>query len=156
MPRFIGVDPGERRTGLAVGDTETRLAFPLGIIDVRDRGRVWLAKQIARRAAAEGANGFVLGLPLNMDGSHGPQARWSERLGAALASESGLRVILWDERLSTFVAEQRAAEDPRRRGRPADDLAAAVILQTYLDARDADSGAVGRQEESMDTREQSK
>jgi putative Holliday junction resolvase len=76
-------------------------------------------------------------LPLNMDGTHGPQARGVEKLGAALAATCDLPITYWDERLSSFIAEQRLAEAPRRRSRHADDLAAAIILQSYLDARAA-------------------
>jgi putative Holliday junction resolvase len=137
----MGIDAGEARTGLALGDDEARLATPLAIIETRGRGRAWLAREIARRASADGVEGFVVGLPLNMDGSHGPQARSAERLGEALRTESGLDVRYWDERLSSFLAEQRLAELPRRRGAHADDLAAAVILQAYFDALPAGSGA---------------
>lgn len=135
MRRLLGIDAGSVRTGLAIGDDETRIATPLAIIELRERGRAWLVREIVRRAQALGAEGFVIGLPLNMDGSHGPQARGSEKLGDALAAASDLPVIYWDERLSSFVAEQQLAQAPPRRGRHLDDVAAAVILQSYFDAQ---------------------
>jgi putative holliday junction resolvase len=141
MTRLLGIDAGSARTGLAIGDNETRIATPLAIIEVRERGRAWLAREIVRRARALGAEGFVVGLPLNMDGSYGQQARSAEKLGAALATESCLPVAFWDERLSSFVAEQRLADAPRRRSRQVDDVAAAVILQSYFDRQGAEGGS---------------
>ena len=135
MSLLMGIDVGNARTGLALGDTEARIARPLAIIEVRDRGYAWLARQIARRAAQERVEGFVIGLPINMDGTRGPQTNRSERLAAALAAVSDLPIAFCDERLTSFVAEQYALTLPhRRRSEYVDDIAAAVILQRYLDA----------------------
>lgn len=137
----MGVDAGEARAGLALGDDETRLALPLAIIERGRRSLDRVAGEIVVRARREGAEGFVVGLPLNIDGSEGFQARRARGLGRRLEVASTVPVIYWDERMSSFIAEQRAdamqAAGPggRRRARHADDLAAAVILQAFLDAR---------------------
>jgi len=144
MPLLMGIDVGSARTGLALGDTEARIARPLAIIEVRGRGYAWLARQIARRAAQERVEGFVIGLPLNMDGTRGPQTSRSERFAAALTAVCSLPIAFWDERLTSFAAEQYALELPRRRrSEHVDDIAAAIILQRYLDAGGALPGQCG-------------
>src|SRR5438067_6076172 len=108
MARWMGVDAGEQRTGLALGDDETRLAVPLGIIDRGRRTLDRLAAEIVAKARREGVEGFVVGLPLNMDGSAGVQAARARSLGRRLAAASALPLIFWDERMSSFIAKQRA------------------------------------------------
>jgi putative Holliday junction resolvase len=135
MPRILAVDAGEARIGLAVGDLEGRLAFPLAIIERRGRGNGWAADAIAQRARQERAERVVVGLPLNVDGSEGRQAARARALGERIACASGLPITYWDERMSSFVAKQRIAEAAPAvgLGAHADHVAASVILQTYLD-----------------------
>lgn len=138
MTRILAVDAGEARIGLAVGEVEGRLAFPLAIIERKGRGAGWVAAAIARRAGEERADEVVVGLPLNIDGSEGPQAARARALGDQIALAGGLPVRYWDERMSSFKAEQQtAAHDARgRRGAGrVDDVAASVILQAYFDAQ---------------------
>lgn len=138
MTRLLGIDAGEERIGLAVCDDDGRLAVPLAIIERKGRGLAWAAWAIAERARECGAQGIVVGLPLNMDGSFGPQAVKARALGRRVETATGLPAEFWDERMSSFIAEQQAAAltPGRRRGRrPLDDLAAAVILQSFLDAK---------------------
>lgn len=133
-PRLLGVDLGTKRIGLAVSDELGMLAHPVGVIvskgDERD-----VAALIAALAEADAA-GFVVGLPLNADGSRGPAARRAERFAKKLEAASGRTVVLWDERLSTDKAyEALMAHDvshTKRRQR-VDVMAARVILQDYLD-----------------------
>jgi putative Holliday junction resolvase len=138
MPRLLGVDPGEARIGIATCDPEGRFAVPLTIIERRGRALDRVAEEIAALSASSEAEGIVVGLPLNMDGTEGAQARHARSLGRRIATAAGLPVHYWDERLSSFAAEQLMAEAPRmrrRRGGRIDDLAAAVILQSFLDGR---------------------
>jgi len=142
--RFLGLDVGERRIGLAVSDPDGRVAVPLRVL-TRSGGRQdFLA--IADAARAEEAGVLVVGLPLSMDGTIGPQARSVQAFGEALAGETGLPVEYWDERLSTVQAERRPLRSgrgerrrpPRRRDRESSDaLAAALVLQAFLDSRRA-------------------
>lgn len=143
MARVLGIDAGEARIGLAVGEIEARLAFPLAIIERRGRGNGWAAEAVAQRARAERVEQVVVGLPVNIDGSEGRQAARTRALGERIAQASGLPVSFWDERMSSFVAEQRmAAAQPGRyqAGSHADAVAASVILQAYFDSAGREAG----------------
>lgn len=135
MPRYLGIDHGSKRIGLAVGDSETRLAAP--VLGVPGSGA---AEADARAVMAAGADfdadAFVLGLPLNMDGTEGPQARLVREFGEALGRLSGLPVHYVDERLSSESAREKlAGGDLTRKKRKArlDGLAAQSVLQDFLD-----------------------
>lgn len=137
--RWVGVDHGRRRIGLALADPRGQIASPATVIDATDQ-----ADRDAQRVAAWAAEyrpaGFVVGLPLNMDGSEGPQAARVRRFAQALAAAGGLPVELWDERLSSFQADEHMAAGGltrEQRARRRDMLAAQVILQSFLDARRA-------------------
>jgi putative Holliday junction resolvase len=134
--KAIGLDYGERRIGVAAGDPLGLTAQPLVVIE-----RTSVAADTARIAdivRRRGADTVVVGLPLQMDGSMGPQARRVRRFALRLGREIGLPVVLWDERLSTVEAERSllAAGERRsdRRG-VRDSVAAAVVLQSYLEAQ---------------------
>jgi len=134
--RLLALDVGDRRVGVAVSDLTGRLARPLTII-VRRSKREDFSK-IARLVEEQKATGLVVGYPLNMDDSVGPQARRVQRYAAALEKAVPVPVVLWDERLSSEEAAERlraAAGKRRRRRKYLDDAAAAVILQEYLDAQ---------------------
>jgi putative Holliday junction resolvase len=135
----ICLDFGERRIGVAASDPLGVLAQPVTVIE-----RKSLAEDIARIGAIaeqRRAERIVLGLPLNMDGTVGPQARRARRFAARLKRDLGLEIVLWDERLSTIEADlvgQELAPTPQeraRRRRRRDAIAAAVILQDYLEAQ---------------------
>ena len=134
--RLLGIDLGEKRIGIAVSD-------PGGII-ARSAGRIGRgaeAETIERlRAAAEEheACGFVVGLPLNMNGSEGPAAGAARGFAESLRRVLGLPVVLWDERLTTAEADaimRSAGLSRRARAERVDGLAAQRILQSYLDSR---------------------
>ena len=132
--RYLALDLGGKRIGVAVGGDDSGLARPLAILKRRSRAEDFA--RIAALVAQEGAEALVVGLPLNMDGSRGPQALWAEQYAQALAEHLGLPLHLWDERLTSEEAGAiLAASGRRRRGEPLDDVAAAVILQDFLDAR---------------------
>jgi putative Holliday junction resolvase len=135
MPGILAVDYGERRIGLAVGEPETGLAFPLRVAEVRGEAEAIAAVRAA--CAERRADRVVVGLPLNMDGTRGPQAQRAAAFAARLAEALGLPVDLWDERLtSREVGRTLLAADlsRSRRRQVTDKLAAQVLLQSYLDA----------------------
>ena len=131
--RFLGIDPGTRRIGLAYGD-ELGVATPLPALTQADPAQRWAALlgTIRERRATE----LVLGHPLNMDDSIGPKAKEAEALAAKLQVETGLPVHLVDERLTSYEAESTIAKAKRRDVRASgivDSRAATLILQDYLD-----------------------
>jgi putative Holliday junction resolvase len=131
--RLIGLDHGSRRIGVAIGDTETGLAFARpALMRTSERADV---RAIGQLVQDEGAEVVVLGLPRSMDGSEGSQAAAARDFGEQLAA-IGLVVAYQDERLSTWQAVEQLG--PRRgrdrRSGELDSAAARVILQEYLDA----------------------
>jgi putative Holliday junction resolvase len=132
--RLIGVDLGTKTIGLALSDVERRIATPLETIKrvkfTPDAGR------IKTLAANHDVGGFVVGLPLNMDGTEGPRAQATRAFVRNLTPLVRLPVLFWDERLST-VAVTRALLDfdasRARRAAHVDKMAAAYILQGALD-----------------------
>lgn len=139
MGPMIGIDYGTRRIGLAVSDHAQKMAFPADVIDAAGSPKRDAAL-VAQRAAREGAVEIVVGMPLNMDGSRGPQAELTQKFIAALARATPLPVRAWDERLSSFAADQVLAQaelTSGKRRRLRDALAAQVMLQSYLDAQRA-------------------
>ncbi|MGI8967861.1 MAG: Holliday junction resolvase RuvX [Chloroflexota bacterium] len=131
--RFVGLDVGDRRIGVAVSDPTGALASPVEVYDRRNP--LTDVQHVIDVVAQYEANRVVIGLPKNMNGTEGPQAEKTREFAGAL-TERGLVVALWDERLSTVEATRRMIEQGRkRRGRQQriDSEAAALILQTYLD-----------------------
>jgi putative Holliday junction resolvase len=135
MPRILGLDVGERRIGLAISSPEGRLAVPLRILErVKEPADIEAIAEVAR---AEEASAIVVGYPLSLDGSVGRQARRVEAFARRLQKAIGLPLELWDERLTSVQAE-RSLAGHRSRG-PVDDVAAAIILQAYLDRQQSGS-----------------
>ncbi|HOX43948.1 MAG TPA: Holliday junction resolvase RuvX [Myxococcota bacterium] len=133
--RMLGLDFGTKRIGLAAADREAGLARPLATL--ARKGGVRDLEAVARLAAEQQAEEVVVGLPLNMDGSEGRMARLAREFAAALGARTGLPVHLWDERLSSFEAEAQLREvgdRPARRKQKVDQVAAALILESYLEA----------------------
>ena len=125
----MGLDHGSRRVGVAVGDSETGLAFARPALRAPDPAAV------VALARTEGVDAVILGLPRNMDGSEGPQAATARRFGDRLIA-LGLSVTYHDERLSSFEAGRdlaAAGRRPARRSGELDSAAARLILQEYLD-----------------------
>jgi putative Holliday junction resolvase len=135
VSRIIGLDHGSRRIGVAIGDTETGMAFARTAIQRRNLDRDLAL--VGELCTTEGVERVVIGLPLNMDGSEGAQAAQVRGFGERLAV-IGLEIVYEDERLSTWEAGERLAEVGRKARRGSGELdstAARVILQQYLDAR---------------------
>lgn len=127
--RYLGVDPGGRRIGFAVGDDSTGVTSPLEIVSYE--GADHAARQIAAVAQKVGAARVVLGLPTLENGSRGPACRRTETLAAELGG-LGIEVVLQSEFLSTNEARRRAREVGRSPRRPVDDIAAQILLEEYL------------------------
>jgi len=135
VTRFIGVDHGSRRIGVAVGDTETGMAFARAALP--NRAASSAADAIRRLVEQEGAALVVLGLPYEGDGSEGAQAGRVRIFGEQL-ERIGLEVVYEDERLSSWAAAEQLSDAGRRPSRSSgevDSAAARVILQQYLDRR---------------------
>ena len=135
MGRILGLDVGERRIGIAISTPEGGLAVPLRVLERRDLAADLAA--IAALAGEEGVEILVIGHPLSMSGGAGPQAHRVEAFARQLAKTTGLRYELLDERLSSVQAERSAGPTRGRRRARADDVAAAIILQGYLDRQRA-------------------
>lgn len=137
---LIGLDLGTKTIGVAVSDPGRRIASALETIRRSRFGAE--AERLGEIARGRDVTGFVIGLPLNMDGSAGPRAQSSRAFARNLAERLGLAVALWDERLSTVAVERAliAADSSRkRRAEVIDKLAAAYILQGALDRLSADA-----------------
>ena len=133
--RVLGIDPGARRIGLALSDPEGQFALPLEAVQVR--GMEQTVQRLAAEVVRLSAERLVIGLPLRMDGSEGESARLARKLAERLHAATGLPVVLWDERLTTRAAERALAEvgaRGARRKQAVDSVAAALLLQSYLDA----------------------
>ena len=138
MSKALGVDFGDRRTGIAISDASRTIAFPRETL-VCDHPEQ-AAAAVARLAAAEDVAEIVVGHPLNLNGTAGPRAARTDAFLAELAKRTALPLKKWDERLSTKIAEavliEAGTSRAKRRG-VVDKLAAQVILQGYLDATGA-------------------
>lgn len=139
--KLLALDVGLARIGVAVCDPLRLAARPLALLTRRSRRDDFA--RLAQMVQTQEAVAVVCGLPLNMDGSESDQARttrkWAGRLAQALRTLLGrpIPVILWDERLSSFAAQQIIAGQPLAVAGDAmseDAVAAAVILQDFLDA----------------------
>jgi putative Holliday junction resolvase len=131
---LIGLDLGAKTIGVAASDPDRRLAAPVETIARKKFGLD--ARRIFDLAAERRAVGFVLGLPINMDGTEGPRAQATRAFARNLAKLTELPIALWDERLSTAAVERALiAADASRARRKAviDQHAAAYILQGALD-----------------------
>lgn len=133
----MGVDLGSKRIGIAVSDISGTVASALTTVH-RSSSRRHDHAEIARLARDEEAELVVVGLPLSLDGSKGPAARSAEKEAGQLASVVGVPVAMYDERFTTVTAERGMLEaglDARQRRRVVDKVAAAVMLQAWLDHR---------------------
>ena len=122
---------------MALSDESQTLAQPLSTLTRRPGKRLPIAK-LLEVARAHAVTGIVVGLPLDENGLEGDPARAARGLGAALAERGGVPVTLWDERFSTARAKRAVKEmggSTRGRQGDIDALAAALMLQHYLDAR---------------------
>jgi putative Holliday junction resolvase len=137
--RLLALDWGEVRIGIALSDETQTLASPAATL-VRRAGKRFPMPRLLELVAEHAPVGVVVGLPLTGEGEEGESAAAARELAAGVARRTGLPVALWDERMSTARALAAIREQGgRTRGRKedVDALAAAVLLQHYLDARRA-------------------
>jgi putative holliday junction resolvase len=139
--RYVAIDLGDRRTGVAVGDSETGIASPLDVveisIDIQGGGALLeaLARAVEEQLGKNGPGELVLGLPLNMDGSEGSQSKRVRAFAARLQERTGRAVHFQDERLTTADADWAMAGTGMTRGQKKsrrDAIAAAAILRDFL------------------------
>ena len=134
--KILAIDYGEARTGLAICDRTEFLASPLGTLEERDFAK--LVTKIVYTIREYGAEAVVVGLPVNMDGSHGEKAEMCKRLADTLMKLTGLPVALWDERQTTMQAANYLNETNVRgakRKEIIDQVAATIILESFLARR---------------------
>lgn len=157
--RYVSIDLGDKRTGLAVGDSETRIVSPLTVLEISllvANGQLLLegiARAVeahlgpARAAGTAGARldspgELVIGLPLNMDGTEGPQAKRTRAFAERVAHRTGRLVHLQDERLTSADADwamARTGMTRQQKKEKRDALAAAAILREFLGSGDGQS-----------------
>ena len=131
--RAMAIDYGDRRIGLAVSDPLGILAGEAWTMEEWDMERA--AKRIAQEAKARDVGTLVLGLPKNMDGSEGPRAEKSRAFAELLKRESGLPVVLWDERRSSIEAHailHAGGKREKQHRKTVDAVAASLILEGWL------------------------
>jgi putative Holliday junction resolvase len=134
MKKALGIDLGEARVGVAVSDDLGMLAHPLETISVKTTD---VKKRILTLAAERGAQTIIVGMPRNMDGSYGPAATKAKEFIEALRSSTEIKIIGWDERLTTVSAQRslhEAGKNTKKQRPIIDQVAAQIILQGWLDS----------------------
>jgi putative Holliday junction resolvase len=138
MKRFLGIDFGRARSGLALSDELGWLAHPLGTIEHSSEQA--LVREVQRIVTDKNVEAIVVGLPRHMNGALGESAQAAQKFAGKLRAALPCSVVTWDERLSTVAAE-RALRNAGRKTRNTrgirDQVAAQIILQSYLDRLNA-------------------
>jgi len=135
VTRVLAVDPGTVRVGIAISDPTGTIAQPLTSVPAEPAGT--LVARLAALAREREAERLVVGLPRRLDGGMGPEAKAARALAEELRGATGLEVALVDERLTSVAAERAllaGGASRARRRQLSDQVAAALILQTYLDS----------------------
>lgn len=135
--RILAVDPGEKRIGIAISDPTGTIATPLTVI--QHVSRLLDAASIANLANQYEAGLIVVGKSFDEEGMPTPQSRRADRLAEVIHQQSEIPLIMWDESFSTLAARLARIEmgtTRRKRQGHMDEIAAAVILQSYLDSRE--------------------
>jgi len=133
--KIIAVDIGSKRIGIATSDPLGITAGGLKVLEETNLQK--LAEEIIRLSKGEAAEEIVVGLPLNMNGSYGPQAKRAAEFAELLRKGINIPVKLWDERLTTIQAERamiKADVSRKKRRKKIDKVAAQLILQSYLNS----------------------
>ena len=141
--RTLALDVGQKRIGIAISDQSGKIALPLETL-VRGSCLDEDLRQLAAIARDRQAQRIVVGLPTSLSGEPGPAAQQMAAFAAALDQVTPAEVVLWDERLTTVIAEKTMlAADVKRRQRRQhiDKVAATLILQNYLNAHADDDGS---------------
>lgn len=136
--RILAIDPGEKRIGVAISDPTMTIASPMTVL--KHVSMAIDAAQIAQLAVENNVSTIVVGQALGADGEETPASRHANKLADAIRTQVQIPVNLWDESGSTQTARQAKIDLGLSRGRRSghmDELAAVVILQSYLDERKA-------------------
>lgn len=131
--RYLAIDLGDRRTGVACGDDILRLPSPVGMIEANDREVLF--KGLERFIREYGPDALVIGLPVNMDGTEGPRAVMSREFAAECAKRFSIACEMQDERLTSFGAEQHLKQSGRthaQKKKLRDALAACEVLKDFF------------------------
>ena len=134
--RYLGIDHGQKRTGLAISDASETLVSPHMVIETQSSTE--LLRQILAVLETENIDVIVIGLPLNMDGTEGPRAKHVRDFTAELAAKTDGRIIFHDERLSSFEADHLALDlelTRKKKKKRLDAIASAAILRSFLDEK---------------------
>ena len=134
MKKALGIDLGDARVGVAISDDLGMLAHPLETIAVKTSD---VKKRILTLVAERGAQTIIVGMPRNMDGTYGPAATKAKDFIEALRSSTEIKVIAWDERLTTVSAQRslhEAGKNTKKQRPIIDQVAAQIILQGWLDS----------------------
>jgi putative holliday junction resolvase len=146
--RYIALDVGNRRIGVAVSDELGLTAQPVLTL-LRRRNLREDLRSLARLARRYGVAGIVVGNPLHLSGEESAQARKTQAFAAELGELTGLPIHLWDERLTTHEAHRilyAAGRERRQHRRVVDQVAASLILQEFLDSREQGNKGTGNKE----------
>ena len=133
--RYLAIDLGDKRTGLAVGDDETRISTPLDVLELPLQPGDRLIEAIVTAIDEQGAGALVIGMPFNMDGTEGPRAKLVRDFAARLEDRVSRAIHFEDERLTSADADWSMAQTGMTRGQKKnrrDAIAAAGILRTFL------------------------
>lgn len=147
--KTIAFDIGTRRVGVAVSDAAGVMAMPVQVVR-RSGDAARDATALASLAESHGAERIVAGLPVTLRGEEGPAAQQVREFVELLREHTAAEVVLWDERMTTAIAERAMIQANASRGRrreTVDQVAAALILQSYLDASRASAKEHGVTEE---------
>ncbi len=134
--RFLAVDLGDKRTGLAIADEDPNIVHPLTVLNI-PIGPL-LVDAIEKAIQEHGADALVLGLPLEMDGSVGPRATLTQKFSEKIATQTSIKIHFQDERLTSVAAEEHLSQSGRthkQKKRVRDAIAAAEILTDFLATR---------------------
>jgi putative Holliday junction resolvase len=135
MKKALGIDLGDARVGVAVSDDLGMLAHPLETISTQSTNVV---KRVLALAGERSVETIIVGMPRNMNGSHGPAADKAKAFIEELRRETTLPIMAWDERLSTVSAQRalhEAGRNTRKQNSVIDQVAAQIILQSWLDSQ---------------------
>ncbi|MHC4068577.1 MAG: Holliday junction resolvase RuvX [Planctomycetota bacterium] len=132
--KYLAIDYGNKRTGLATCDPNETIATPLTVLTTSED----LPNKIAQIMETENADAVIIGLPINMDGSEGFQAKRVRQFAEQLERQLNMTIHFQDERLSTFGAQEKLGQtdlSKKKKGSRLDAVAAAQILQDFLEAK---------------------
>lgn len=134
--RYLAIDHGQKRTGLAISDASETLVSPHMVIQTTSQKE--LLRRVLEVLTAEDIDAIVIGLPLNMDGSEGPRAKHVRQFVDVLGQHTDCPVLFQDERLSTFEADHLALDlelTRKKKKKRVDAIAAATILRSFIEQK---------------------